>query len=235
MGLLPTIKYVYYNMRDGSAYHLWYVYLIIGLYLFIPVIWKFIKLATEKEILYFLCIWMIMMIINQPIFKMFKSPLVLIYFSDYLGYLVLGYYLYVKSFSNKIILPAIITILLGNIVIFFGTYYLCTQSGDLVQYFYENLTPHIFLIASSVFILLRKTNAPKSKVIQNLRDFIATHSYGIYLAHVMVLNSFYKICLSGDIIHPIIGIPITVLCCLSVSGLLVFFIKKLPYGAYISG
>ena len=52
-----NIRQVLHLLKYGSSYHLWYVYMLIGLYFFIPVIGKFVRNASENEILYFLIVW----------------------------------------------------------------------------------------------------------------------------------------------------------------------------------
>jgi surface polysaccharide O-acyltransferase-like enzyme len=65
--LIDTINYVIISIKKGTSYHLWYVYMIIGVYLFIPIISKCIKICSEKEILYFLIIWGVTIILNIPL------------------------------------------------------------------------------------------------------------------------------------------------------------------------
>src|SRR5665647_295484 len=45
--------------QEPVAYHLWFLYMMIGVYLAWPVINVYIKAATEKNILYFLTLWFI--------------------------------------------------------------------------------------------------------------------------------------------------------------------------------
>jgi len=75
-GFWEIARDIFVQLRDGSSGHLWYIYMIIGLYLFIPIIGKWVRNATEKEILYFLGIWLIVLILDQ-LFQ--KLNLILIY------------------------------------------------------------------------------------------------------------------------------------------------------------
>ena len=67
------IKMVLHLLKYGSSYHLWYVYMLIGLYFFIPVLSKFVKHATENEILYYLLVWFSVMLLTQPYLSRFNS------------------------------------------------------------------------------------------------------------------------------------------------------------------
>ncbi|MHB8207651.1 acyltransferase, partial [Mucilaginibacter sp.] len=64
--VLINIKIVLHLLKIGASYHLWYVYMLIGLYFIIPILSKFVRNATDKEILYFLLLWLAVMALNQP-------------------------------------------------------------------------------------------------------------------------------------------------------------------------
>src|SRR5580698_95374 len=88
-----NVKQVLHLLKYGSSYHLWYVYMLIGLYFFIPVIGKFVRNASEKEILYFLFVWLVVMLLAQPWLVRYNPQVDMHYFAGYIGYLVLGHYL----------------------------------------------------------------------------------------------------------------------------------------------
>ena len=52
-----------------QAFHFWYVYMIIGLFLIVSIIRKWIKAASEKEILHFLCIWLLTILFEIKILE----------------------------------------------------------------------------------------------------------------------------------------------------------------------
>jgi len=51
---IEFVKNIVKKLFFGSKYHLWFVYSLLGLYLFIPILRKWIKNASKKEIQYFL-------------------------------------------------------------------------------------------------------------------------------------------------------------------------------------
>ncbi|HEY4198709.1 MAG TPA: acyltransferase family protein, partial [Mucilaginibacter sp.] len=92
-----NIHIVLHQLKNGAYYHLWYVYMLIGLYLFIPIISRFVRNAPEKEILYFLIVWFVVISFSQPYLFRFQPLIDVHYFTGYLGYLVLGHYLAFKE------------------------------------------------------------------------------------------------------------------------------------------
>jgi len=58
---LEIISYILINLRDGASYHLWYVYMIMGLYLLIPIMSKWIQHRPTSHIKIYLIIWFVVM------------------------------------------------------------------------------------------------------------------------------------------------------------------------------
>ena len=232
-----NIKLVLHLLKWGSSNHLWYVYMLIGLYFFIPVIGKFIRHATEKEIQYFLIVWFAVMMITQPYLVRFNTAVDMHYFAGYAGYLVLGHYLAFREFTIK-------NLRIWMVMLFvFCTALITIGTGLIIPYrnwpgtlFYEPLNPAIVMQAASVFIIAKLTIPKVSQVITRIRDFVVKYSYGIYLGHVLMLyllddylNLIYKVFM------PVISIPLTALVCFVFTVPLVWIINKLPFGKWISG
>lgn len=224
--------YVFTQLRDGSSYHLWFVYMIIGLYLIIPIIGKWIRNSNDKEILYFLLVWLCVMILNQPGLLTVKPGIDLTYFTGFIGYLVLGHYLTIKSFSKSIY--PILLILIGVLITIFGTYYSSLNNGSLDELFYNYLTPNVLMISTGIFLLFKHKQI-RSKSLAKIRDFISRYSFGIYLVHILILSVLSKAGITGNLGNPIIGIPLTTLICLIMSAGVIYTLNKLPYGKFISG
>jgi surface polysaccharide O-acyltransferase-like enzyme len=232
-------------VNNDISYHLWYIYSVIGLYLFIPILNKWIKNSSIKEIIYFLSIWLISLIISYSYFRnKISLELKPIYFSGYIGYLVLGYFLFkvnirevvgkrLSKFDNKIFYATLI--LLSSLVTIFGTYFISIKKGYFSEVFYNRLSVNVMVAAIGVFLFM-KSWKPTRKIFINAINFLFKYCYGIFLVHVFVLFYLSLLGINGYFIHPIIGIPVTTFACFGISLLLVFLVNKLPFiGKYISG
>ncbi|WP_157740907.1 acyltransferase [Mucilaginibacter xinganensis] len=233
-----NIKLVLHQLKYGSSYHLWYVYMLIGLYFFMPVIGKFVRHASEKEILYFLVVWFAVMLITQPYLVRYNPSVDMHYFAGFAGYLVLGHYLAFKDFKVKhlrlwmtlLFLFSIVLIAIGSRLVLLGHRWPSTM-------FFEPVSPPIVLLAASVFLIFKLSAPNLSPIVLRIRDFAGSYNYGIYLAHALVLYFLegpfgisYKLC------TPIIAIPVTALVCLVITLPLVWAINKIPFiGKWISG
>jgi surface polysaccharide O-acyltransferase-like enzyme len=233
-----NIKQVLHLLKYGSAYHLWYVYMLIGLYFFIPVLSKFVRNASEKEILYFLIIWVAVMLITQPYLSRYNPSVDMHYFAGFAGYLVLGHYLAFKDFNVKHLRLWMILLFVFSIAL------IALGSWLIIQYpkwpgtmFYEPVNPAVVMLSAGIFIVVKFSVPKVSPIVIRIRDFAGKYTYGIYLSHALVLYFLddllgisYKLC------TPIIAIPLTALICFFISLLLVWMISKIPFvGKLVSG
>ena len=231
-----TIKYVYFSFMNGSSFHLWYIYMIIGIYLFIPIIGGWIRNCTEKEILYFLLIWFCTLFLNQPFISKLKLNIDLTYFSGYLGYLILGYYLSIKPFKNIIMTKTISIVLIvsGIIITALGTFIASYYKHHYSAVFYGYLTPHVMIASTGLFVLFKNQNFTNN-IINHIIKFIGKYSYGIYLVHILVLSALSKFDLKWDFINPLFAVPAITFSCLFISSIIIYCVNRLPFGKYISG
>jgi surface polysaccharide O-acyltransferase-like enzyme len=219
-----------------TTYHFWYIYMIIGIYLFIPILSKWVKRATEKEILYFLLLWVVAIIIAQPLFSTYIPDFNLKYFSGFVGYIVLGYYLSIRNFEKvkNIRIISFLIFTTGVLLTIFGTYFLSKYNGRFIIDLYTYFSPNVVIAAVGLFLFFKQTNLtnPKLKIV---RKFINKHSFGIYFVHILVLFYLNKFGINGAVFGPILGIPITTIVCLAVSSLIIYLLKKLPFGDKFAG
>ncbi len=228
------IKYTINAFKNGAFFHLWYIYLIIGIYLFIPIISKWIINSTKNEITYYVIVWFLVILINLPLLIKYKPALELSYFSGYLGYPVLGYLLTIKFTELKNKAYPILLFTTGFVVTIIGTYYLTKAKGEFHDGFYSYLSPNVMIASIGVFLFFKHSTF-NNKNFTNVSRSIGKYSLGIYLAHAIVLDILSKIGISWSFINPIIGIPLTTILCLFISWLTIYSINKIPYGKLISG
>lgn len=235
---LDVISFSYYELINKASFHLWYIYLLIGMYLLTPVLSRWIRNCTEKEIIYFLSIWFVTLFIGNEITYKYFPKINLTYFTGPIGYFVLGHYLFSRPLEKNKNIGKIswLFIIVGILVTAIGTYLVALKRGELNELFYDTLTPNIFLLAVGIFLLFKSKLHEKTTQVPRVIAFINKYSYGIYLSHILILtlisNAFgSKLLLNA----PLIGIPAFSVLCLIISLSIVFLINKLPLGKYISG
>lgn len=236
LSLFLVFTFIIDQFINGSSYHLWFVYTLLGIYLFTPIISKWIRNSTNNEILYFLIIWLITVLFTYPSLSIFETKIDLSYFTGFLGYTILGYYLRKINFENsrKKDLIAIILFFTGLIITIAGTFILYNLKGEMNELYYEYLTLNVLMCSIGIYLYIKDKNIT-NKFILKFLNLINRFSYGIYLIHVLILTFLTKGGITCFLINPLIGITVTTLLCLTFSIFILYIVSKLPYGKYISG
>lgn len=219
---------------------LWYLYMLIGLYLVMPVISSWMRDAPRKDVRLFLYIWGVTLVL--PYVKM-AAPLLgyagnygnmgilgvcdwndygtFYYCSGFIGYLVLAYYLvkYPPNWSWKRTLWITVPMFLAG--------YLITSFGFVLtqEYFpgnYANLEIvwyfagiNVFMMTFPIFVIVQKMKVPSSGWMSRM----AAMTFGIYLCHYIFVEAFY------DFFDAFVAVPVI----LKIAGMavLAFFTSYL--------
>ena len=221
------------QFMEGTASHLWYVYLIVSLYLTFPILSKWVRQAEEKEYIYFLSIWIVLIALD-PFLSRFEHNFDFNFFTGFLGYIVLGNYLIkTKRKVNRIIL--LVLFLAAFFYMVLSSYFLAMKERQMDEKFLENLSVNVAVMSFCVYLFVKENPFPPGNRLRKILDLIAANSYGIYLSHLLILNVFLWLGWSFYFIHPLLSIPIISLACLIISTGLILLMKKLPVLKMVAG
>lgn len=211
-------------------YHLWYLYMAIGLYLLVPFLIRLRIKIGEKIFrnigIFFIFLGFVTLLLQNYleqidfynredilkylryfwIFNQFK-------FINYLGYFMLGYSLKDKKINFKV---GIIGTLISLLVMFF------VVEVTKNQFYYSN--NFLFVISASVLLYLSFLNL---KIDKNI-SLITKKTFSIYLLHAGILNIiqlFFKYILKYEI-NPLYGIPVLVVVVFIISYAIASIIEK---------
>ncbi|WP_025785870.1 acyltransferase [Sporosarcina sp. D27] len=216
---------------DDIMYHLWFLYMIAGLYLITPLLKILIQHAKRKDIEYFLILWLFASVFSNWLeyFIGYRFEIELFFVTHYIGYYVLGYYLFTFEFHAKWRILIYIGGIAGFVTTFFMTYHESLKIDEpLEQFWYDEHSPNVLLMAVALFMVFKSSKIGEVKV-PWIGKVISQASFGIYLIHVLVMQTLYeKFDFVWFDLHPIIGIPYKVLLIVTISTILVRFIKKVP-------
>lgn len=216
---------------DDIMYHLWFLYMIAGLYLITPLLKILIQHAKRKDIEYFILLWLFASVISKTLeyFLGYSFKIELFFVTQYVGYFVLGYYLYTYDFQAKWRILIYIGGIAGWATTFFMTYHESVKLDEPLEHFwYDEHSPNVLLVAAALFMLFKSTELGGVKL-PWIGNVISQTSFGIYLIHVLVMQTLYeKFDFVWFDLHPIIGIPYKVTLVVAISTILVFTIKKIP-------
>ncbi|MFV0392605.1 MAG: acyltransferase [Paludibacteraceae bacterium] len=228
-------------VTEGISKHLWFVCMILFLYIFTPLVGTFIRKLKPEMVIFLLAAWVLLCFINNGFQVNMYSWVwvnlpkkIYIYFL-YMGYMVLGYYFFnVFYVSKNIRTTALVLYLITVVVAVFMVYFASKSKSKLDTSFYSYLNLNTIIQASAVFIALKGTTI-KNNLLKKVQQKISDYSFGIYLVHILVIGILYNHGIYWTMAHPLISMPILVILTLFSSMLIVYILRKLPYGKYISG
>lgn len=222
--------------------HLWYVYMLIGLYLVIPVISPWLNSCPKKELQWFLLIWglttmlpYIHLAYPYVLGECFWNPTpTLYYFNGFIGYLVLGFY--IKKYGFLSIPNAIVISVIGYAV---TAWIFCFRIETSVmvpelELSWGFCTANIAMMTYGIFSIFMHIPTTKESPFSRLIQDISVKSYGIYLAHIMMLNIMYEL-LNHISETTLVSIPLISICTFICMYIIVKILSLLPYSRYLIG
>lgn len=219
-------------------FHLWYVYLIIGLYLIVPLLRLWVKRENKKYVEYFIILsviftFLVPQIISlcsnftnilEPLSVIIEKKLYLEYVGGYTAYFLLGWYLHSFDVKNKNVIY--ILGIISLIVTVFGTYALSSAKGKslpLYDYLYLNILLQAVMTFQFIKSMLINTKGDNKFV-----NIISKNSLGIYAVHIAVITALQKVTEMIGIDSAIIKIPFVFLLTFVISTLVTYILGKIP-------
>lgn len=212
--------------------HMWYIYMLIGLYLYMPVLSCWVERATDRAKLWFLIAWGVASLL--PYYARFVSPTVwgtcswnsfgmLYYFAGYNGYLVLGHYLRNRTWSlRQALLIGLPIFIAGYCITFFGREYMLAQPGcteDMAELFWTNNSLNVIMMTVPLFMACKLISVSSNRLRRLLAN-LTLCGYGIYMIHYFFIG--YAVILMRWLGIPLgLQIPFAAVVALTVSWSLV--------------
>ena len=225
------IATIFSNIVHGTPYyHLWYLYMLLGLYFIIPLLGRVLAAISEKEQLLLTCVIFAIASINTTlnILNDSNSPTFLSSFIPFTGYLIAGYYLYSEKedYTPRPYLP--LAVLCGVLTAISTALLLAGQGSKAWDITYNEFNPIIIIMSLCIFNTSLGYR-PYSSRFNGLIHRVAPDTLGIYLIHPFWLSILHKLGLTPFIVHPALGIPLTVTTAFFLSVLSVKIISTIPY------
>ena len=237
-GALHNILMIPFNF-SMLAVQMWYVYLLIGLYLYMPIFSAWIKQASIKEQQVFLFLWFISLFI--PYLREYLTKDLwgtcswnefglLYYFAGFNGYLLLGYYIVNNDINfswSKLAIVGLPTYVVGYCITFFGFKSVTAvpgQPAELVELFFTYCSPNVLMMTLPVFLVVRKIQF-SSVIIRRFSVSISTCTFGIWMSHYLFLGPCYMLVESLPL-HTMVKMIVCTILLLSVTWGFVYIVRK---------
>lgn len=218
-------------------YHLWFLYMIIGLYILVPLIRIFTKNAAKKHYHYLFLIYAVfgsfLPLINDSL--LFANSTLEINFKimELMGftiYFILGFYLYKYEVTKRARMWIYVAAVMSVIVQILGTYFISYKVGIAHQLLFEYSRPNVVIQTIAVYLFVKefsrrlRFSAHAKTVISTLSKF----TFGMYLAHDLFNILFAKIGFTVTCVNPVLAIPLRTLATFILSLAVVWMLDKVP-------
>lgn len=174
---------------------MWYIYLLIGLYLYMPIFSAWVEKASERAKLWFLIAWGVTLFV--PYYRAFVDGYIwgacswnefsmLYYFAGFNGYLLLGHYLRRHQPNLRAsLLAGIPLFIIGLLITFKGFRHMTAQpdcTPEQLELFFYYCSPNVVMMTIPLFILCMHIPV-RSAAIRKALANLTVCGFGIYMVH----------------------------------------------------
>lgn len=195
---LHIIKHVPYNLIGFEEaftnpfdipYHLWFLPMIIGLYLVMPILKVIV--SNEKVVNYFLVLWFVMsVLLSIPVdytfgfFDRFQVKMVV----GFSGYMILGYKLSKSDHRYNAVVLAFLLL-----IVFLITFF-AVVNGLNINIVGNAHNPLMIIMSTLVFLGMKRMNVRvvKEGCLEKLIGCVRNDLFGVYLIHLFYLKLFFR-------------------------------------------
>lgn len=227
-----------------GRYHLWYLPMLTGIYMLLPVLKSWVMHCSKKNMEYFLMLFCVFQIgVSTLKIKYISAEVlhVIDQFSDvemvcsYIGYFILGYYLYRYSLTKKVQK----WIYAGGILGLIGAIGISTLDAfrkvTPVSTAFDSFSVFTFGVTLAVYVFFQEVVGKKNlKKGEKLIKELSANTFGIYLMHLLFIEFLEDRGITSMSINNIVGIPMLAIVCFLVCALAAGLLRRIPFiGKYI--
>lgn len=227
--------------------HLWFVYMLMGIYLIAPVFSPWVVSASRRSMEFFLALWAVTLAL--PFIHLFFSAVwgecywnatpTLYYFTGFIGYAVLA--AYIKRFwmapSRRVDSIAIGLVVAGYAATAGGFLYRLGYVHDVnsLELTWNFTVLNVAVMTAGLFLLFRNMHGRHgNSFLWRWIEDVARLSYGMYLAHILVLGVVHSH-LAPMIGNAFLRIPTIAITTFLLTYLGIKLLSFLPGSKYIVG
>jgi surface polysaccharide O-acyltransferase-like enzyme len=255
MSISENLSRLVFNFMPHAG-HLWFVYMILGLYLIMPIISPWLERVSQRGERMFIMVWLLSTAVpflrvaalatgfaevwGEASWNEFGA---LYYTSGFIGYIVVAHYIrtYVNWSTVKTLCVALPTLVIGYIIVALPFYlqlpdaYPVNDSIDLAvrwELSWCFTTTGVALTTIALFLLFKLITKPCRTY--PFFERLSKLSYGIYLVHMFVLVAVFSYVSTWGLATPVVML-LTATLTFIISALFVQLLSLLPKSKYFIG
>lgn len=180
--------------------HLWYVYMLIGLYLLVPIISPWLRSCGKKELRFYLIIWAVTTLLPylhqvwpEIWGECYWNPTpMLYYFTGFIGYFVLGHYIRRYGPINLWLSIAMVIVGYGVTAAIFILQAPHVDSVAQAELPWNFCTLNVVLMSLGTFSIVSRFHITGKGLAARLLVSASVCSYAVYLCHIIILNYVHE-------------------------------------------
>lgn len=227
---LKSILKGFYEIFTGTGWsHIWYLYLLIGLYLLLPFYKKIAKASSNSELKYLLVIYLIFLsLIPLTQLAGIQSKFYIHVSTIYPFYLFCGYAIANESIRLSKV-KAVLLIIVGTAGIIAATVCKGQYNVEQLELLWGYSSILVVCQAAGIFYLMKNVKIQMESKRWKCINFIDQCSFGIYILHMIVVRLVLRYWgfnpYEGNIVLNFGGLIIGTLC---VTLIVIAALRKIP-------
>ena len=230
------------NIISGAV-HLWFLPMIIGLYMCIPLIKPLTK--NDNLIKYFLGLSFVFCFIktqselvatyllNGSIATLFQNINTIFhnfhldFVFGFSSYFILGFYLNKTDMTKKHRMIIYILGVIGFMLTVLLNLLASKNAGKSSEAFYSATSVNVLLMSVAVFVWF-KYNAKGNDKLNKISIKLSKYSFGAFLVHIFIIQVLHSFGIHSASFHPVLSVPAITLSTTIVSYLISMVLNKIP-------
>lgn len=217
-------------------YHMWYIPMIIGIYLVIPILKELTKNDKVMRYLIVLLIFFCFALTTiglipqlHEVYSIFDRMLFSA-FGGYAAYFLLGYFLNKTELRKPVRCVCYLLGVLGYVITILVTMLGSRKKGMMYIDFNNEFSMNVFFMCIAVFVLIKYTFESRNitNCLKNIATKLSECMFGVYLIHPLVIEILELLGISVLQFDPRWSVPIVSISTYLISVLLVLGIKQIP-------
>lgn len=229
--------------------HLWFIPMLVGIYVILPVLKGWTDHAPRRQIEYFLGLFLVLQIgvctleileiptMAKIILGFINVPLV----CSYVGYFILGYYMKKYPLSARCQKWLYVLGGMGILGAIAVSTLVSVHRGTANAAAYDSFSLFTLLVSAALFLLFQERVSMKKwgNISQKLIRELSMNSFGVYLAHFGIMEALQTVGIDSMGVFQrhmshIWGIPLLAVLCFVISNFIAAVCRRIPLvGKYI--
>lgn len=227
-------------LQGPVMYHLWFVYMTIGVYILLPVLQPIsvALLASKRLAVYFFGVWFLVNSVTVYFPVSILTHLTLSSFLNWPGYFLLGFYLVRSDVLSKVpVWCSGVVFFLASLVTFLISWRLNSLSPVPDETAFLYFSPNVLIAACAAFHMIREIRVPA--VLVRPVGFLSSIVFPVYFMHLLVIDlikaGMFGFTLNLASMSTFTSILSLSLCTFAVCMVLAALTRFIPYSAKLVG